>query len=170
MILQHRNSSALRQKRQQSSFDLDEILANSPPWPPVKSPGQNYGEDDKEMGSGEWVDKVMVNKQEVNRVENPLGCWGADNGNLSDVFYQKYLPDASKIYPEQSYNMFMGSNRFNGASTDEMDDVDAATSDSSEPDLLWHFNQAKLTGMTNGIVAKTKKSNAKPARSPELRY
>ncbi|KAF3436496.1 hypothetical protein FNV43_RR23588 [Rhamnella rubrinervis] len=161
------NNSALRQKREQS-FDLDEILANSPPWPPVKSPGQNYGEDDKEMGSGEWVDKVMVNKQEVSRVENPLGCWGTDTGNLSDVFYQKYLPDSTKIYPEQSYNMFMGSNRFNGASTDEMDDVDAATSDSSEPDLLWQFNQAKLTGMTNGIVAKTKKSNAKPARSPDL--
>ncbi|XP_015892040.3 kinesin-like protein KIN-14I [Ziziphus jujuba] len=166
---EHRNNSALRQKRHQS-FDLDEILANSPPWPPVKSPGQNYGEDDKDTGSAEWVDKVMVNKQEASRVENPLvGCWGADNGNLSDMFYQKYLPDASKIYPEQSYNMFTGSNRFNGASTDEMDDLDAATSDSSEPDLLWQFNQTKLTtGITNGIVAKTKKSNAKPAKSPDL--
>lgn len=170
LILQHRNNSALRQKRHQS-FDLDEILANSPPWPPVKSPGQNFGEDDKDTGSAEWVDKVMVNKQEASRVENPLvGCWGADNGNLSDMFYQKYLPDASKIYPEQSYNMFTGSNRFNGASTDEMDDLDAATSDSSEPDLLWQFNQTKLTtGITNGIVAKTKKSNAKPAKSPDLR-
>lgn len=160
------NSSVLRQKTQ--SFDLDELLANSPPWPPVNSHGQNYGEEDKEVGSAEWVDKVMVNKQDVNRVENPLGCWAADNGDLADVFYQKYLPDSSKIYPEQSYNMFMGGNRFNVASTDEMDDLDAATSDSSEPDLLWQFNHTKLTGMTNGIGAKTKKPNTKTAKSPEL--
>ncbi|PON40537.1 Kinesin-like protein [Parasponia andersonii] len=165
-IENHKNSS-LRQKRQ--SFDLDELLANSPPWPPVNSPGQNYGEEDKDMSSGEWVDKVMVNKQEVSRVVNPLGCWGADNVNLSDVFYQKYLPDSTKIYPDQSYNMFMGGNRFNGGvSTDEMDDLDAATSDSSEPDLLWQFNQTKLTGITNGIESKTKKLNAKSAKSPEL--
>jgi kinesin family protein C2/C3 len=161
-----RSSSALRQKTQ--SFDLDELLANSPPWPPVNSHGQNYGEDDREMGSGEWVDKVMVNKHDIRRVENPLGSWAADNGDLSDAFYQKYLPDSSKIYPDQSYNMFMGSNQFNATSTDEMDDLDAATSDSSEPDLLWQFNHSKLTSMTNGIGTKTKKSNLRPAKSPEL--
>lgn len=57
------NNLALRQKRQ--SFDLDELLGNSSPWPPVSSPGQNYGEDDREAGTGEWVDKVMVNRQEA---------------------------------------------------------------------------------------------------------
>ena len=39
----------LRQKTQ--SYDLDELLANSPQWPPVSSPGQTYLEDDREMGS-----------------------------------------------------------------------------------------------------------------------
>lgn len=153
------NNSAPRQKRQ--NFDLDELLANSPPWPPVKSPGQNHGDDDKDMSSGEWVDKVMVNKQEVSRVGNPLGGWVADNENLSDAFYQKYLQDSSKLYPEQSYNMFTASN-------DELDDLDAATSDSSEPDLLWQFNQTKLLSTGNGIGSKTKKPNAKPVKSPEL--
>jgi kinesin family protein C2/C3 len=114
------------------------------------------------MSSGEWVDKVMVNKQEVSRVGNPLGGWVADNDNLSDAFYQKYLQDSSKLYPEQSYNMFTASN-------DEMDDLDAATSDSSEPDLLWQFNQTKLLSTGNGIGSKTKKPNAKPVKSPELR-
>ncbi|KAM3687843.1 hypothetical protein ACJW30_10G106400 [Castanea mollissima] len=113
-----RSNSASRQKTQ--SFDLDELLANSPPWPPVNGHGQNYREDDREMGS------------------------------------------------DQSYNMFMGSNQFNVTSTDEMDDLDAATSDSSEPDLLWQFNHSKLTSMTNGISAKTRKPNSKPAKSPEL--
>jgi kinesin family protein C2/C3 len=165
--MQLHSNAALRRKTQ--SFDLDELLANSPPWPPVNSNGQNYGEDEKEMGSSEWVDKVMVNKHDVSRVENPLGSWTADNGDLADAFYQKYLPDSSKIYPDQSYNMFMGSNQFNIASTDEMDDLDAATSDSSEPDLLWQFNHTKLTGMTNGLGAKTRKANPKQAKSPELR-
>ncbi|KAK4558988.1 hypothetical protein RGQ29_008292 [Quercus rubra] len=113
-----RSNSTSRQKTQ--SFDLDELLANSPPWPPVNGHGQNYREDDREMGS------------------------------------------------DQSYNMFMGSNQFNVTSTDEMDDLDAATSDSSEPDLLWQFNHSKLTSMTNGISAKTRKPNSKPAKSPEL--
>ncbi|KAL5795665.1 hypothetical protein ACOSQ2_000485 [Xanthoceras sorbifolium] len=163
-----RNNSASRQKRQ--SFDLDEILANSPPWPPVVSPGQNFREDDREMGSGDWVDKVMVNKQDVvNRVENSLGCWEADNGHSPDIFYRKYLQDSSKIYPEQSYNMFMGNNRFNVATSDDLDDVDAATSDSSEPDLLWQFNQTKLTSLTNGTEPKNKKQNLKSARNPEPR-
>ncbi|KAK6239436.1 hypothetical protein QUC31_004905 [Theobroma cacao] len=160
-------NATLRQKRQ--SFDLDELLANSPPWPPVISPAQNFRDDEKEPGSGEWVDKVMVNKQDaINRVGNPLGCWEAENGNLSDVFYQKYLQDSSKIYPEQSYNMFMGGNRFNMAGADDIDDLDAATSDSSEPDLLWQFNQSKLSSITNGIESKTKKPTSKSARNPEL--
>ncbi|GMN52371.1 hypothetical protein TIFTF001_021517 [Ficus carica] len=164
--MENHKNSATREKKQ--SFDLDELLANSPPWPPVSSPGQNYGEEDKDMSSGEWVDKVMVNKLEVSKVENPLGCWGAENGNLSDMFYQKYLPDSTKVYSDQSYNMFMGGNRFNGVSTNDTDDLDAATSDSSEPDLLWQFNQTKLNGLTNGIDSKTKKLNTKPAKSPDL--
>ncbi|KAL6208232.1 hypothetical protein ACLB2K_019183 [Fragaria x ananassa] len=162
----HNNNSTPRQKSQ--NFEVDELLANSPPWPPVKSPGQNHGDDDKDMGSGDWVDKVMVNKQEVSRVGNPLGGWGADNENLSNAFYQKYLQDSSKLYPEQSYNMFTASNGFNVASNDDMDDLDAATSDSSEPDLLWQFNQTKIISTGNGIGSKTKKTNAKPVKSPEL--
>ncbi|MBA0639928.1 hypothetical protein Goklo_022922 [Gossypium klotzschianum] len=160
-------NSALRQKRQ--SVDLDELLANSPPWPPVVSPAQNFRDDEKELGSGEWVDKVMVNKQDtINRVGSPLGCWEAENGNLSDVFYQKYLHDSSKIYPEKSYNMFLGANGFNMASADDIDDIDVATSDSSEPDLLWQFNSTKLSGITNGIESKTKRPTPKSARNPDM--
>ncbi|PPR99912.1 hypothetical protein GOBAR_AA20757 [Gossypium barbadense] len=160
-------NSALRQKRQ--SVDLDELLANSPPWPPVVSPAQNFRDDEKELGSGEWVDKVMVNKQDtINRVGSPLGCWEAENGNLSDVFYQKYLHDSSKIYPEKSYNMFLGANGFNMASADDIDDIDVATSDSSEPDLLWQFNSTKLSSITNGIESKTKRPTPKSARNPDM--
>ncbi|TKY61748.1 Kinesin-4 protein [Spatholobus suberectus] len=159
------SNTTVRHKTQ--SFDFDEISANSPPWPPVNnSLGQNYGEDEKETVSGEWVDKVMVNKQDVNKTENLLGCWQASNGNLSEAFYQKYLKDSSKMYSEQSYNMFIGGNQFNIAGSDGTDELDAATSDSSEPDLLWQFNHSKLSSMTNGIGSK--KSISKAAKSPEL--
>ncbi|GMP87553.1 hypothetical protein CsSME_00039878 [Camellia sinensis var. sinensis] len=160
------NNSGLRQKRQ--SFDLDELLGSSSPWSPVTSPGQNYGEDDRETGLGEWVDKVMVNKQEANGVHNPLGHWEADNGHMSDVFGQKYLSDSSKLYMEPSYNIFTGSNQFDIATSDDLDELDAGTSDSSEPDLLWQFNHARLTNLTNGMGSKIQKPNPKPAKSPEL--
>ncbi|KAK8998224.1 hypothetical protein V6N11_083617 [Hibiscus sabdariffa] len=161
-----RTNTTLRQENQ--IFALDELLANSPPWPPVTSPTPNFQDDEKEPSSGEWVDKVMVNKQD----DNPLGCWEVENGKLSDVFFQKYLQDSSKICPDQSpYNMFMGGNRFNMAATDDLDDLDAATSDSSEPDLLWQFNQSKLSSITHGIGigigSKTKKPTPKSASTPE---
>ncbi|XAR61375.1 Minus-end-directed kinesin ATPase [Bertholletia excelsa] len=162
--IEFQDNSALRQKRQ--GFDLDEILGNSPPWPPVSSPAQNCKEDDAETCSGEWVDKVMVNRQDaIHGVHNPLGHWEADN--LSDVFSQKYLSDSTKLYVEPLFNTFTGSKQFGLDTTEDLDELDAGTSD-SEPDLLWQFNHSKLTNLTNGVGSKTSKPNAKLAKSPEL--
>ncbi|XP_030543231.1 kinesin-like protein KIN-14I isoform X3 [Rhodamnia argentea] len=157
-------NSALKHKK--PSFDLDELLANSPPWPPV--PVQSYRDEEKEVGSGEWVDKVMVNKEDGSQVENTLGCWSTNNGHLTDGFCQKYLQDSSKNFPEQTYSMFMGSNGFDHTNTDDVDELDAATSDSSEPDLLWQFNHAKLNGITNGIASKANRSTSKPRKNPDI--
>ncbi|KAK8499468.1 hypothetical protein V6N12_011553 [Hibiscus sabdariffa] len=111
----------------------------------------------------------MVNKQDViNRGGNPLGCWEAENENLSDAFYHNYLHDSSKIYTEQSYNMLTRANGFNTTGSDDIDDIDLATSDSSEPDLLWQFNKTKLSNITNGIESKIKKPTSKLARNPEM--
>lgn len=168
--MQLQSKTILRQKTK--SVDFDEISVNSPPWPPVNSLGQNDGEDEKETCSGDWVDKVMVNKLEASKTENLLGCWQESNGNLSEAFYQTYLQDSSKMYSDQSYSMFMGGSQFNSsmASDDNMDEIDAATSDSSEPDLLWQFNHSKLTGLTNGIGSKAIiKPVSKPTKSPQLR-
>ena len=158
-------------RKKKQSFDLDEILVNSPPWPPVNSCDQRHRADDKETSTGEWVDKVMVNKLDTAReVKNPLGCWEAENGHKSDSFYQKYLLDSSKLYPEQSYDIFAASNQFDIGITDDLDELDAGTSDSSEPDLLWQFNQAKLASLANGIGSKTtQKPYSKSEKSPELR-
>lgn len=164
LMLQLHSNAMLRTKTH--SFDFDEMSTNSPPWPPVSSPRQNYEEDDKETALGEWVDKVMVNKQDVSKIDSPLGCWEANNGHLSKVLYHKYLQDSSEIYTEQSYNMFMGGNQFNLAGSDDMDDLDAATSASSEPDLPRQFNHSKLN---NGIGLNTKTFDSKSTKSPQLR-
>ncbi|KAL9228231.1 hypothetical protein vseg_003836 [Gypsophila vaccaria] len=160
--------STPRQKRQ--SFDLDELLKNSPPWPPVVTPGQNCGDDEKDTDSGEWVDKIMVNKQDsLPKADNHLRCWDNDNGDMTDSsFYQKYFPDGPKLYSDQSYNLLGGSNQFEVANVDELDEIDAATSDSSEPDLLWQFNHSKLPTLSNGDGMKTKKFDGKPTKSPVL--
>ncbi|KAF8394616.1 hypothetical protein HHK36_020830 [Tetracentron sinense] len=175
-----RNNSLLRPKGQ--SFDPQELLMNSPPWQPVISPGLNYQKgDEKEMGSGDWVDKVMVNKIDVvSNDENPLECWEEENRQLPELFYQRFLPDSSKIYPENPYNKIAASkkenhnydiqrNRFGMASTDDSDELDAVTSDSSEPDLLWQFNLPKVASISNESGSKIKKTHPKPAKSPELR-
>ncbi|KAK4418097.1 Kinesin-like protein KIN-14I [Sesamum alatum] len=157
----HTNPS-LRQKKQ--SMDLDELLGNSPTWPPVSSPCQNNGDDDREVGSGDWVDKLMVNKQDPIQVENNLGY-----SNISDVFNQKYLSDSSKYYPEMSCGLMPANIKFDINATDDQDQLDAATSDSSEPDLLWQFNHSKLGSFNNGTGPKVEKPQVKQTKSPELR-
>ncbi|KAK6941041.1 Calponin homology domain [Dillenia turbinata] len=163
--IQVHDISVLRQKKQ--SYDFDELLANSPPWPPV--PGQDYGEDDREPSSGEWVDKVMVNKQDrALRTENPLGCWEPENKHSPGLFYQNYHLDSSKLFQDQSYNMFLSSNQFEVTNINDLDEVDAATSDSSEQDLLWQFNNSRLPSMANGFGTKTKRSSPMVTKNPEL--
>ncbi|KAL0420077.1 UNVERIFIED_CONTAM: Kinesin-like protein KIN-14I [Sesamum radiatum] len=156
----HTNPS-LRQKKQ--SLDLDELLGNSPTWPPVSSPCPNSGDDDREVGSGDWVDKLMVNKQDPVQVENNLGY-----SNISDVFNQKYLSDSSKYYPEKSCGLMPANIKFDINNTDDQDQLDAETSDSSEPDLLWQFNHSKLGSFNNGIGPKVEKP-VKQTKSPEFR-
>ncbi|KAJ8426281.1 hypothetical protein Cgig2_001030 [Carnegiea gigantea] len=157
--------SAPRQKRQ--SFDLDELLKNSSPWPPVNSPGQNHFDDEKD--TDEWVDKIMVNKQDsLPQAEDPLHCWDSDNGHRTESFYQQYFPHGPKLYSEQSYNIFNGSNHLEVTNADDLDELDAATSDSSEPDLLWQLNHSKVPTLSNGLGTNTKRIEGRPAKSPEL--
>ncbi|XP_010523969.2 PREDICTED: kinesin-like protein KIN-14G [Tarenaya hassleriana] len=141
--------------KKMQSCEMEEVSVNSPPWPPVASPGQNYREDDRDFSSSEWVDKVMVNNKQD-------GLWGTDNASPRHDLYQQELPDASRIFSEHSYNIFMGNSKFN----DETDDIDAATSDSSERDLMWQFNQSKITAMAG---SRNKKPVSKPTKSPQLR-
>lgn len=91
----------------------------------------------------------MVNKQDA--------FWEANNGHLPDSFYQKYLSDSS-------YSIFTSNNPFNINNGEDLDETDAVTSDSSESDLLWQFNNAKLASIV------TNKPDLKLAKIPGVRY
>ncbi|KAL0437647.1 UNVERIFIED_CONTAM: Kinesin-like protein KIN-14I [Sesamum radiatum] len=160
----HRKTAS-RQKRQ--SLDLDELLGNSPTWPPVSSPCQNNGDDDRELiSSGEWVDKLMVNKQDP---VCGVATWEPNNSNISDAIYQKYLSDSTKYYSDKSFGLYPSNDQFDVNTADDLDELDAGTSDSSEPDLLWQFNHSKLGSFSNGIGPKVQKPNIKQSKSPEFR-
>lgn len=176
-------TSALKLKRR--SLDPQDMLMHSSSWPSVEStPDSNGKDDDKESVSSDWVDKIMVNKHYgLSREENLIECWDVDSTQLSEMFGQSYLPDPSKIFPEQQLNKLNGnkkdgqdydlqrSNRYEMATTDDSDDqLEAATSDSSEADMLWQLNPPKATNIPNGLGgAQTRKTNPKPARSSETR-
>ncbi|XP_057790432.1 kinesin-like protein KIN-14I [Salvia miltiorrhiza] len=155
--IEARSNKKTRQKKQ--SLDLDDLLGNSPSWPPFSNQHQenNGDDDDRELGSGEWVDKLMVNKQDPVGVENPFVCWNPTNGNA----YPENNP-CSILLPANNHQVDV-------SPTDDLDELDAGTSDSSEPDLLWQFNHSKLGSFGNGTGQNVKKPHAKLTKSPELR-
>lgn len=136
------NNCASKPKRK--SLDLQDLLMNSPSWPPVGIPGLK--DDEKER---DWVDKVMVIKQEGGRRDNMLGSWEEESRQLPDMFYKK----------QNSRNQMV---------TDDSDELEATTSDSSEQDFLWQPNVHKVTNMSNS--SKLKKPSPKQVKStPEMR-
>ncbi|KAB5529177.1 hypothetical protein DKX38_019258 [Salix brachista] len=153
------------------SLDPQDLIMYSPPWPIASSHSMSAKEDDRESVSSNWVDKVMMNRLDsANRDENPTGQWEVDSRQSPEMFYQSYARDPSKIYPEQPYKSPPNTRdsqecdaqrgRFEIASTDESDELEAATSDSSEPDLLWQSNIPRMSSLPNPNVlgSKTKKT------------
>ncbi|KAF2307287.1 hypothetical protein GH714_026108 [Hevea brasiliensis] len=174
------SSSSLRRR----SLDLNDLRTKSPPWPPVGSPAQNENEEDKESASGDWVDKVMVNRHDNIKSgdeENLLGQWELDSRQLPEPFYQGYAQDPSKIYPEQPFNNktstannkdnqeFDAQSRRSDVISTDSDELEAGTSDSSEPDLLWKSNLPRESSLPNGLGSKPKKTNTKAIKRPETK-
>ncbi|KAG1338750.1 kinesin-like protein KIN-14F [Cocos nucifera] len=176
--IEMRSVPSLKQKK--PSFDLQELLmANDSPWLDG-SPRTNFQRgEDKETVPGDWVDKVMVNKHEaVIRDDDSLRDWEGDRAPLPDFFYQRYLSDMG-AYPEQhhrnatwrkdSHDFDMHRSRFYSVGTDDSDDLDIATSDSSEADTLWQFNLQNINTAVNEGGSRIKKPQQKPTNSPDIR-
>ncbi|KAK8947063.1 Kinesin-4 [Platanthera zijinensis] len=131
--------------------------------------------DDNEIGSGDWVDKVMVNK-----IENSPSHRDGNGTTLPDFFHHRYVTDG-RAYLDQQYsrnghlkkdsNEFgIQRHRFDRVITDDSDDLDMATSDSSEADALWKFNLPEaICANIIGGGSKVKKTPIKSVNSPNFR-
>lgn len=135
---------------------------------------------DKEMVLGEWVDKVMVNKHEQSaRDENPMEDWEGESAPLPDFFYQRYCSD-TRAYSDQQYHRNAARRKesheievqrtrfYSSVAHDDSDELDIATSDSSEADTLWQFNFPNINSSGNEGGSMIKKPQKKPTKSPDI--
>ncbi|KAK6143883.1 hypothetical protein DH2020_024231 [Rehmannia glutinosa] len=138
------NSSSTSRRH---SLDPQDLLMNSPPWPPLgSSPG------------------LMEEEK------------------CAEMFYQKsVIHDSSKVYPEQSLNKISGRRRhsldnglartqYETITTDDSDDLEIATSDSSEADYQLQLNIRKSNSMPNVVGSKVRRiPSPKPTKGQEMR-
>ncbi|KAJ8619463.1 hypothetical protein MRB53_027992 [Persea americana] len=167
-----RRDSAMRPKR--PSFDLQELLlsSNSPPWPD-SSPRIDFQKgDEQESSAGDWVDKLVVNKQEfITEGDNPFRRWNGNSGPLPEIFCPGFRPDMG-IYSDQQYDTQESrkdSHEYETEITDDSDELEITTSDSSEADMLWQFNLPKVTKPASGFESRIKKPQITLVKSPEIR-
>ncbi|KAJ3683648.1 hypothetical protein LUZ60_013875 [Juncus effusus] len=179
------NNSGMIIRQKKPSFDLHDLLRTNSVWPTVSNPMMNFNEqinnEDKEITNGEWIDKVVVNS--VNN--RAAGANWEDDKSTPDFFYQRYNSkdgnnDISK-YRRKDMEFYVNnsSSNTNVNNTDESDDLDVATSDSSEADLLWQFNVPSfnannninniISNNSNEGVSKIKKPQVKTRESSDMR-
>ncbi|KAL7120052.1 hypothetical protein ACP275_02G099200 [Erythranthe tilingii] len=173
------NSSATSRM---ASFDTQDLM-DSPAW---------STEEEKSV-SGDWVDKVMVKKQNGGGLSSGEEKWDEqEGGGGRNMFYNKYNLDTSKVYPEQQKSLKKqnsGHRRHsldNGLAraqqqqnydttttptTDDSDDFEAETSDSSELDFQWQLNVTKSNSTpttNNGVASKLRRPSPKQAKTPDI--
>ncbi|XP_006651299.1 kinesin-like protein KIN-14F [Oryza brachyantha] len=157
-----RANPTLRQKK--PSFDLQDLLASndSPSWPDSISRANFQMGEERETIGGEWIDKVVVNNN------NSVGDWEGDSAALPDFFYQRYHSGTRDKQYQRNNSRTKEDNefdqqrpRFYSTNTDDSDDIDIATSDSSESDALWQFNVQSINSSISENGSKIKKPQTK---------
>uniref|UniRef100_I1PAI3 Kinesin motor domain-containing protein n=1 Tax=Oryza glaberrima TaxID=4538 RepID=I1PAI3_ORYGL len=165
-----RANPTLRQKK--PSFDLQDLLASndSPSWPDSISRANFQMGEERETIGGEWIDKVVVNNN------NSVGDWEGDSAALPDFFYQRYHSGTrDKQYLRNNSRKKDGNEfeqqrpRFYSTNTDDSDDIDIATSDSSESDALWQFSVQSINSSISENGSKIKKPQTKLRESSDTR-
>lgn len=165
-------------KMRRRSLDPKDFQTGSPSFPAANSPASR--EEDRESVSSDWVDKIMVNKQDGLSRSSSLRGWEEEARVSPDLLYRKCPPDSSKVYPEQPLNKVAGNKkdgqdyeasrtRSEAGSTDDFDDLDAATSESSELEYLWQPSLPKVSQAPSGLGSKLKKPSPKQGKKQEIR-
>lgn len=156
-LFQARANPTLTQKK--PSFDLQDLLTSndSPSWP-----DSNLRVNFQEAICGDWIDKVVVNNN------NSLGDWEGDTAALPDFFYQRYHSgmrekqyQRNNARQKDDHEYEKQRPRFYSTNTDDSDDIDMATSDSSESDALWQLNVQSMNSSISESGSKVKKPQTK---------
>lgn len=135
-------------------------IRNSPPW--SYHAEENGDEDNKELVSGDSLGKSTKKRNDgLSTENNHVGdCDTESKRSSSPMLSPTFLSDPSKICTEV-------------ATTNDCDELELATSESSESDKSWqsHAHVPKTTSLSNGVVARTKKSaHPRETKNQENRY
>ncbi|KAL9234938.1 hypothetical protein vseg_009749 [Gypsophila vaccaria] len=137
-------------KPRRKSLDPNDILADTAQWPPLSSvvkPGE------KTLTSGDWVEKVITKQNSLDSVMS-LETYAEENRNPSENNRQRQRLDGD-----------VQISMFDSPTPDSFDELEIATSDSSEQDF--QINLPRAASMPNCLGSKIKKPQVKPSRSPE---
>ncbi|CAH9141111.1 unnamed protein product [Cuscuta epithymum] len=141
-------------------LDLDDLHMNSPPWQPSTRPGSN--EYEKDAMTGEWVDKVIVNKKNSINRGYSLGrldeCY---KQHSTEMLFEKFSPDdCVKVRPAQQ----------NFVAVDDPDFDANISVCSSEHDFVFQMSTSNVSGgIKNGMTSKLRRPSPKRIKSPETR-
>ena len=161
-------SSIMGQKKgatnlKRRSLDIQDMRRNSPPWPHVNNQqGVNGKEDDNESISGEGVDKIRMNRNDSLTSDDSLvGQWEAESKQFSPLLSPSSISEHSKLGLEPGLETTT-------MTTDDSDEIEIATSDSSESDVNWLIQAPKP--VSNGLTSKSKTTiSPRPTKIPEAR-
>ncbi|KAE8733395.1 Kinesin-4 [Hibiscus syriacus] len=167
------------------SLETREMLTNPSHWPPIGSLNDSSvsrDEDRDSEASGDWVDKIMVNKLDnIKKDKNPSAkpSKGVSNGKkLTQKPHQSQLPEPTKIHPEQNLNKSTTNKKGNQdydlqrtrseVSCNEESDRETVISDFLETDSF-SSGIPKISGIPTLLASKPKKQQPKPAKTTEIR-
>ncbi|XP_065030161.1 kinesin-like protein KIN-14P isoform X1 [Musa acuminata AAA Group] len=144
--------------------------ATSPAHPNQMQTMEDFGNIEVLSCSAMMQERVEIDLQDLLRAsdsspwpEDSLRGWEGDNLHMPDSFYQGYVPDVMRVYGDHHRSWA------NSIATDDSDDLDFATSDSSEQDMLSQYNLPKSNSNAVNGGSKIKRPQSGPVKSSETR-
>lgn len=166
-----KNNSSKPRRR---SLDPSDLLSNTAHWPPLTA----IKAEQKNLTAGDWMEKVMMKQKKVNRsrsVEN----FGEENRKSTENCHPEYhQPDENSL--KQPFDCLEVDKKdcqdndsqlsmFDLITPDSIDELEIATSDSSEQEFQLHL--PRVASLPNGMGSKIKRPTPlKTSKSPEKRY
>ncbi|KAH9612528.1 hypothetical protein KSS87_012394 [Heliosperma pusillum] len=141
-------------KPRRRSLEPNDITANGSQWPPLSVAAKT---EEKLLSSGDWAEKLMTQ-------ENSLGTDISLYDRLDNTLKEPFDILVSNNYKD-SQDSDVQISMFDPATPDSLDELEVATSDSSDQDYQIHL--PRVASLPNCLVSKLKKPQVLNSRSPE---